>query len=183
MTILAAIVMIASAAQGGIHSFPSESSSVVGSLGFINDEEIGWFWSVGRGDMVSESFADPLVWVDRAIFDFAVPTNVLNNEAQVDWDILINDVTIGSFTINEGFTGSVLLDLSFAPIATDGGLYEVTLLVTNEVPGGYGSHSLAYAGDYSHSVELISVVPAPGAVMLGGIGVGLVGWIRRRRVI
>jgi hypothetical protein len=168
-------------ALAGLHTFPSGASTVVGSVGFIDADEIGYFWSTARGDLVSESFADPLASVSRAIFDFDVPTNVLST-VPVNWDVLINGTTIGSFSISPGFTGPVNLDLTFAPIANVGGSYLVAFEVTNEVPVGYGSHTLAYAGEYAHSVEL-GVIPAPGAIVLGSIGVGLVSWLRRRRTL
>ena len=176
------LLLQAHGALAGVHVFPSDDSTVVGSVGFINANEIGWFWSIARGDMVSESFVDPLPYVNQAAFDFAVPNNVLNSGAEVDWDVVINGTTIGNFIIPQGFTGTKSLDFNFAKIASVAGAYDVAFMVTNEVPGGYGSHSIAYDGEYPHSVEL-SYIPAPGAILLGSIGIGVVSWLRRRRTL
>jgi hypothetical protein len=178
--------LVPAAGLAAVHSFPSSTATVVGSQGFIDADEIGFFWSAARGDQVEETFADPLSSVGRAIFDFDVPTNALASGQQVDWDVLINSIGVGSFTIPEGLTGPVHLDLALTPVAPIGGQYTVAFVVTNEVPAGGGSHTLAYAGDFLHSVELLSdgfVIPAPTAVLLGGIGAAFVGALRRRRML
>jgi hypothetical protein len=143
-----------SAAAAVVEDFPSADSTVVGSEGFIDGTQVGWFWSVGRGDSVTETFVTSEPSVDRAVFDFVVPTNYLHPGAYVNWDVLINGITTGSFTVNEGQTGAVHLDFAFAPIAGPG--YTVRFEVTNEVPGGDGSHSLGYAGIHAGTVELFA---------------------------
>jgi hypothetical protein len=44
---------------------------------------------------------------------------------------------------------------------------------------GAGSHEIAFYVDTYEN----AAVPAPGAILLGGIGIGIVGWLKRRRTL
>jgi hypothetical protein len=131
--------------------FPSSDSTVVASTGFIDDDEVGYFWSAARGDRVTENFSGPAS-VDGAVLKATVITNALNSGAEVDWRIEINGVVVGRFRVREGFTGTFTVSRAFAPIP--GPMYHVTIRVTNEVAGGEGSHTLAYAGASTHVIKL-----------------------------
>ena len=150
-----ALAVVPSAtALGTTHAFPSSNSTVVGSVGFIDDDEVGFFWSAARGDLVSETFTGPVKALGIRL-RLEVVRNVLNNGAQVDWDVEVNGNLVGNFTVGEGVLGFIVANYNFPAIT--GPMYEVTLRVTNQVPGGQGSHTFAYAGAFAHSVELLGV--------------------------
>ena len=138
--------------------FPSNDSTVVGSVGFIDADEVGFFWSMQRGDRVSETFtfSGPSA-INRAILKVQVVTNSLFAGQSVNWNLEINGTVVGNFAVPAGFTGPRTVDVSFPPIS--GPTYAVTIRVTNTVPGGFGSHSLAYAGNFAHSIELFAALP------------------------
>lgn len=146
------VAAIPGGCQGTKYEFPSAASSVIASGGFLNDVEIGWFWSAFRGDSVSQQFAASDV-INRAVLDIDVVSNVLQNDAYVTWELVINGTGVGSFTIEEGFTGRVTAEFAFPIVA--GPIYQVELKVVNQVPVGDGSITLAYASDLAHSITLI----------------------------
>lgn len=132
-------------------AFPSSSSTVVGSVGFIDSEQAGYFWSAARGDSVAETFTGP-ARVRKAILNLDVVENVLNAGATVDWTVSINGKNIGKFQVVEGQLGPLTEKFRFRRII--GPSYAVKMRVTNEVAGGEGSHTFRYAGTGPHSITL-----------------------------
>jgi hypothetical protein len=165
-------------AHGYTDVFPSSGSTVVGSVGVIGANEIGYFWSVGRGDKVEESFSTGYSAVIGLTLDFDVVANFLASGAFTNWDVRINGTTVGSWThTGTSGVGHQFLTYSFSPISDGGGNYLVGMYVTNEVAGGDGSISLSK----DLRTDSMTLTPVPEPASMAALGLGALAMIRRRR--
>ncbi len=88
------------------------------------------------------------------------------NTGSFTGDVFSTDGTPGSFSVSYTGVDRIMPDASTDPI------WRVTFTLTNPItlqPGTYW---------FSHDAV---IVPVPGALILAGLGAGLVGWMRKRR--
>jgi hypothetical protein len=108
-------------------------------------------------------------------FEGAYLTAAWNDGLQVDVKGFVAGVEKYSETVTLYTTARTWFDFDFMGIdelefTSHGG--------TDTIPGDAGS-----GGHFAMDNFTYSVIPAPGALLLGSMGAGLVGWLRRRRVV
>ncbi|NJD58875.1 MAG: hypothetical protein FIA98_05690 [Anaerolineae bacterium] len=134
------------------NTFPATGDSLV------LEDSPDWFWYIG--DRAVGYRTPGIEWIDGLIFDLQIG-NYLSAPGHVDFNLTINDILVGSFTVLPGET-SKSVTFSFPQIS--GPVYQIWMEVTNTVDPGKGSIEILL--DSSTITFIGDAFPAAGDTMI-----------------
>ena len=92
-----------------------------------------------------------------------------------DWsaDVRVGSVSVGMISTYDTYNDLTRLLTFDIPLGLIAGSEDITIDINNDLDG--------YIVDYSELT--VQAIPAPGAIVLCGIGTGILGWLRRRKTL
>ncbi len=150
-----------------IVNFTSSTTTETGHFGTTTQASGTGFFFV-TGDTAAETFSgNGVLSTSSSTWTIPISFNNLNSGGFVDLNALINGTLVGAFVVSQADgTGNLTGTFSYAPIAAVVGTFTLSLVETNNVPGGAGSIQFGSTG----SVDLVAA--AAGAPELDGTGLG-----------
>jgi len=142
-----------------------------------------WYLTVGAGlpafDLIGAKIAS-------AGDTFRIP-DAATNFNKPGWNMIIDQLTLASlggpsttslnWRIHFANDSDKDVVIDWAVFDGDNRIFTSRQTLTNGQPTVYESNSQYWLPDRA------DLIPAPGAILLGSIGIGLVGWLKRRRAL
>jgi hypothetical protein len=145
----------------------------------------GWYGCFAEGDAIlwTANNAGPLtIEFSSGLTAFAtqIQSDYYGTGTASIWAYDATDNLLGTFTVPSVATGANDNSATLIGVAVTPGDNPISRIVLNI--GGFGVADFAI-NRISVATDGIAAVPAPAAMLLAGLGSGIVGWLRRRKTL